>query len=213
MENVALVVFEVESEAYQAFSELKNDAVNSAYTILQIAVVQNRNGRIVSTDSFDSGVDSNDDTLKGGLIGLLVGLLGGPLGVILGGATGALIGNIKDSYDVGKNSSLLEYISTQLTPEETGLVILVQENDESALDLRLSRYDDRIVRFDAAKIADEVEQQENLDRELRRQAKEKLKAQRKADRSAAIAAKRDQLQGDFNNVKESIKATAQDAIN
>ena len=212
MENVALVVFEVESEAYQAFSELKNDAVNSAYTILQIAVVKNRDGRIITTDGFDSGTDSTDDTFKGGLIGLLVGILGGPLGVILGGATGALIGNIKDTRDVNKNASLLEYISTQLTPDETGLVILIQENDESALNLRLSKYDDTIVRFDAAKIADEVEQQEAIDKELRREAKERLKAQRKADRTAAIAAKRDQLQGDFDHVKDSIKTTAEDAI-
>ena len=212
MEKVALVVFEVESEAYQAFSELKNDAVNSAYTILQIAVVKNRDGRIITTDGFDSGTDSTDDTFKGGLIGLLVGILGGPLGVILGGATGALIGNIKDTRDVNKNASLLEYISTQLTPDETGLVILIQENDESALNLRLSKYDDTIVRFDAAKIADEVEQQEAIDKELRREAKERLKAQRKADRTAAIAAKRDQLQGDFDHVKDSIKTTAEDAI-
>ena len=212
MENVALVVFEVESEAYQAFSELKNDAVNSAYTILQIAVVKNRDGRIITTDGFDSGTDSTDDTFKGGLIGLLVGILGGPLGVILGGATGALIGNIEDTRDVNKNASLLEYISTQLTPDETGLVILIQENDESALNLRLSKYDDTIVRFDAAKIADEVEQQEAIDKELRREAKERLKAQRKADRTAAIAAKRDQLQGDFDHVKDSIKTTAEDAI-
>ena len=212
MENVALVVCEVESEAYQAFSELKNDAVNSAYTILQIAVVKNRDGRIITTDGFDSGTDSTDDTFKGGLIGLLVGILGGPLGVILGGATGALIGNIKDTRDVNKNASLLEYISTQLTPDETGLVILIQENDESALNLRLSKYDDTIVRFDAAKIADEVEQQEAIDKELRREAKERLKAQRKADRTAAIAAKRDQLQGDFDHVKDSIKTTAEDAI-
>ena len=34
MENVVMITFDVEAQAYQAFSQLKNDSVNSAYTIL-----------------------------------------------------------------------------------------------------------------------------------------------------------------------------------
>ena len=93
MENVVMITFDVEAQAYQAFSQLKNDSVNSAYTILQMAVIKNGDGKIVPVDGFDSGIDSTDDTWTGGLIGSVVGILGGPLGVLLGGdLTAALPG-------------------------------------------------------------------------------------------------------------------------
>ena len=40
MENVLMVLFEVESEAYQALAELRHDAVNSSYTISQMGLVR-----------------------------------------------------------------------------------------------------------------------------------------------------------------------------
>ena len=46
MENVVMITFDVEAQAYQAFSQLKNDSVNSAYTILQMAVIKNGDGKI-----------------------------------------------------------------------------------------------------------------------------------------------------------------------
>ena len=50
MENVIMITFDVEAQAYQAFSQLKNDSVNSAYTILQMAVIKNEDGKIVPVD-------------------------------------------------------------------------------------------------------------------------------------------------------------------
>ena len=79
MENVVMITFDVEAQAYQAFSQLKNDSVNSAYTILQMAVIKNEDGKTVPADGFDSGIDSTDDTWTGGLIGSVVGILGGQL--------------------------------------------------------------------------------------------------------------------------------------
>ena len=64
MENVVMITFDVEAQAYQAFSQLKNDSVNSAYTILQMAVIKNGDGKIVPVDGFDSGIDSTDDTWR-----------------------------------------------------------------------------------------------------------------------------------------------------
>lgn len=39
VENVIMVTFDMEPQAYEASSQLKNDSVNSAYTILQMAVL------------------------------------------------------------------------------------------------------------------------------------------------------------------------------
>ena len=138
MENVVMITFDVEAQAYQAFSQLKNDSVNSAYTILQMAVIKNGDGKIVPVDGFDSGIDSTDDTWTGGLIGSVVGILGGPLGVLLGASIGLLTGSIMDANDADDNSSLILYGSQALGEGKTAIVALVQESDEKAFDLRLA---------------------------------------------------------------------------
>ena len=160
MENVVMITFDVEAQAYQAFSQLKNDSVNSAYTILQMAVIKNGDGKIVPVDGFDSGIDSTDDTWTGGLIGSVVGILGGPLGVLLGASIGLLTGSIMDANDADDNSSLILYGSQALGEGKTAIVALVQESDEKAFDLRLADYRCTITRWDAGEIADEVEQAE-----------------------------------------------------
>ena len=98
MENVVMITFDVEAQAYQAFSQLKNDSVNSAYTILQMAVIKNGDGKIVPVDGFDSGIDSTDDTWTGGLIGSAVGILGRPLAVLLGASMPMLWGYFRNEW-------------------------------------------------------------------------------------------------------------------
>lgn len=44
--------------------------------------------RILPCEGFDSGVDTRDDTVKGGLLGGLVGILGGPIGMLFTGTMG-----------------------------------------------------------------------------------------------------------------------------
>ena len=94
-ENLLIVNYKNESDAYQALTEL--EALNDYYFIDQAAIVKKENGEYVVKEEYDSGVKTADDTVKGGLIGGLLGLLGGPVGVLLGGGAGATIGGIKDT--------------------------------------------------------------------------------------------------------------------
>ena len=197
MENVVMITFDVEAQAYQAFSQLKNDSVNSAYTILQMAVIKNGDGKIVPVDGFDSGIDSTDDTWTGGLIGSV----GGPLGVLLGASIGLLTGSIMDANDADDNSSLILYGSQALGEGKTAIVALVQENDEKAFDLRLADYQCTITRWDAGEIADEVEQAEQEQKQLAKEAREKLRAQKKADREKERAEKRAAIHQKFEDFK------------
>ena len=107
-ENVILVNYNVESEAYQALSELKRAAANANYTISQAAVVKKENGVLTTMDGFVNGSASGDDAWKGTLIGSLVGVLGGPLGILLGGSVGMLIGGAVDANEMADSASLLE---------------------------------------------------------------------------------------------------------
>ena len=179
MRDLVLVTFKESSRTYQAFSDLKLDSVNSAYTIYQMAVVEKSEGRIIVKDSFDSGIDTTDDTWKGGLIGTVIGILGGPLGILLGGATGALIGNSIDAGDASDNASLLLTISDDLSEGQTGLVILVDESEPKPLDLRLNQYECRIYRWNADEIEAEIEHSQQVQAELQKEARQKMKEQRR----------------------------------
>lgn len=202
MENVIMITFDVEAQAYQAFSQLKNDSVNSAYTILQMAVIKNEDGKIVPVDGFDSGIDSTDDTWTGGLIGSVVGILGGPLGVLLGASIGLLTGSIMDANDADDNSSLILYGSQALGEGQDGpLWHWCRRNDEKAFDLRLADYQCTITRWDAGEIADEVEQAEQEQKQLAKEAREKLRAQKKADREKERAEKRAAIHQKFEDFK------------
>ena len=205
MENVIMVLFDVESEAYQALSELKRDPINSSYTISQIGLVKQQNGRILPCEGFDSGVDTRDDTAMGGLIGGLVGIWGGPIGVLFSSSVGALIGSALDSDDAARNISMLEKVSEKLLDDQVALVALIQENDESAFDQRVSKFKTEILRWDAAVIAAEVEEAGKLEKEMQKVAREKLRAQKKEERRQDLEQKRNEIRADIEAFKEKFK--------
>ena len=159
-ENLILVNYKVESEAYQALSELKRDTSNANYTLSQAAIVKKENGTLNIMDGFVNGGTTGDDTWKGRLIGSLVGILGGPLGVLFGGSVGSLIGDSMDVKEMEGKSALLERAGGCLTDGETALLLLMQEADETALGAKLKDFQVSITRMDAAEIATEIEQAE-----------------------------------------------------
>lgn len=167
-ENLLFVNYKEESEAYQAFSDLKQ-AANDYYSISQAAIVKKENGEYIIKDEFDSAI-AMDDTLKGGLIGGLIGLLGGPLGVLYGGTVGAAIGELKDTGDILSQFGLIDYVYNHLPEGETALVILADEKGDAALTEKLNAFDVTIERIPAAKAAKEMEQAAEL--EFKREQKE-----------------------------------------
>ena len=191
MEYVTMVTFPVESQAYEAFSHLMNKPVTSSYTILQMVIVKNVDGNVVPKDGFDSGQDTTDDTWMGGLLGAAVGILGGPIGILLGGGVGLLAGSLVDESDAADNTSLLAYSSRSLLPGQTVLIALVQEDDSADFDIQILD-------------ADEVDQADQIQRELAKEARDKLRAQRKADRHEAIEKKRAEIKQKFEDFKKSL---------
>ena len=53
MENIVVSIFRVESEAFQAFSELKQFGQTENTKLAQVAIVTNEYGIIKVKDSFD----------------------------------------------------------------------------------------------------------------------------------------------------------------
>ena len=79
MKNVLVALFEVESEGYQAISNLSKMPDTGSYTIYQMALVKKEDGKVNVCESYDSGINTTDNTVNGGLIGALAGIFGGAL--------------------------------------------------------------------------------------------------------------------------------------
>lgn len=204
-ENVLIALFDVESEAYQAATELKSAAASEDYIISQLALVTKKDGKLFPADGFDTGIQTSNDTAGGALVGVLLGILGGPIGMLLGASYGALIGGAVDASDAAQNASLLEQVTGKLYDDSTAIIALVQEEDESALDAKLSKFRTTIVREDAAIVAEEVEEARQVERELQRQAREKLRAEKKESREQRIQERRNKIQADFAALKEKVR--------
>ena len=81
--NVVVTIFDIESEAFQAFNELSRATYGEGYDVYEAALVKVENGAVKMLDGF-SFAPADADTSTGIIIGSLVGIIGGPLGVLLG---------------------------------------------------------------------------------------------------------------------------------
>ena len=205
MENIIVVTFEVESEAYQAFSELKANTYNDSYVISQAALAKNSGGRIEALDWFNVGGVANDDAILGGVLGALIGIVGGPIGMLLGGSYGALVGSTVDLLDADQNNSMMEHVMGCVTDGATVLIAMVQEEEPSAFNANFAKYQSEVTRFDAAEIAVEVEEAQIMEEELAIQARKQARQERKEALQEKIAERQAKLQAEFKDLKADMK--------
>ena len=177
--NVVVAVFKVESEGYQALSELRQAAGAETYLVSAAALVKKEKDSCFYLDGFDTGVQTTNDTMIGGLIGMTIGILGGPLGMLLGGSYGALVGSTVDAGEAMFGASMLDQIADKLDDGMVALVALTEEENEEALDAKLSAYDTIIARFDAEAVAEEVDRAYEKQAEMARQARMELRKEKK----------------------------------
>ena len=189
--NVVITIFEVESEAFQAFTELRTKFTGAGYTAAEAALVRNKEGRIDMLDGFSLGKAADDDTAMGIMIGSLIGILGGPIGVILGAGIGGLAGNASDTDRAIDTVNGVAVVADKLFEGETAIVALVQE-DEPAFDAVFSGYKTTIVRYDAADIAADVDELRKIEEKVSEDVAAQLRAERKAERKAKFEAQVDE---------------------
>ncbi|MBR2594376.1 MAG: DUF1269 domain-containing protein [Firmicutes bacterium] len=203
-ENVIVINFDVESEAYQAFSDLKRIAVNPEFVISEACILKNVGGRMITRDFFDSGKETRDDANKGGLIGSLAGVLGGPLGIILCSGLGYIIGRTKDMADKEKNATLIERVCALIPEGATALVALASEMEYNSIDMRIEKFSGHITRLDAAEIAEEVEKAREIQRQMAKEARQKLREEKKKEAKQKVEERRAKMKADFDRIKAKI---------
>lgn len=200
-QNIIVSIFEVESEAYQALTQLKQYPGDERSYLSAAALVKKENGVMRTLDGFDTGMNTADDMAVGGLVGALFGILGGPIGILLGGSYGMLIGSAFDTDDALMNASMLEQIARKMVDGEVAIIGLAFEEEEEILDQKLSRFNTTIARFDAAAVALEVEDARALEAEMARQARQELREEKKAERKEKREEKKAKLSADWEGFK------------
>ena len=201
MENIIITTFAVESEGYQALTELKSHAVRAEYTISQAVLVKNEDGHFKRLDGFDTGAATRDDTRMGGILGALLGIAGGPVGMVIMGGYGALIGSAVDWGDAARSASLMEHVLGCVTDGDIALIALADEYQDGAYDSNFEKFDAESTRFSAAEVAVEIAEAERVQEEMAREAKKRLRETKKADRKQAIEDRREKLRAHFADVK------------
>lgn len=193
--NVVIAIFEVESEAFQAFSELRNAPSGEGYFAPEAALIKNKDNAIEVCDAYGYGAP-DAGTTKGIVIGSLVGILGGPVGVILGAATGAWVGSVSDGGRALDTASAVAVVASKIYEGEVAIAALVGE-DEPAFDAAFANYRTTIVRYDAADIADDVDRLYDLGAEISNQVLAEVKADRKAERADRREERRAKIKAQF----------------
>lgn len=206
--NVVITIFEVESEAHQAFNELKGKVVGEGYQVPEAVLLKNNAGTIEVIDGFGFA-PADADTSTGIVIGSLVGVLGGPVGVILGAATGAWAGSVSDSGRALDTASAVAVVAGKIFEGEIAIAALVVE-DEPAFDAVFADYKTTVARYDAADIADDVDRLYELGAEISNQVLAEVKADRKAERADRRAARREKIVAELEEYADATSRTMGD---
>ena len=201
-ESVFVVKFAVESEAYQAFSELKAAALTNDYVISQAFLVKNEGGKLVEKDEFDTGIETTNDMGAGALIGALVGVIGGPVGVLLGAGYGMVVGSTVDAMDITDNSLLINQVSSSVAEGESALLLLASEINEGSFTRAMEKFSAAVTEFDAGEVAEEVEKAIELEHQMKKEALLKMLEEKKTDHKEKIEAHKARIKADFEELKK-----------
>ena len=204
--NVVIAVFEVESEAFQAFNDLCRASAGEGYAVAEAALIKNKDNKIDVLDGFGAA-PAGSDTSAGIIIGSLVGLLGGPIGVIIGAAAGAWIGSASDTGRALDSASVVAVVASKLYEGEIAIAALVSE-DEPAFDAVFANYKTTIVRYDAADIADDVDRLYELEANINDQVVRELKEERKEERAEKREARREDIKTKMENQAKADEETS-----
>ncbi|WP_026926330.1 DUF1269 domain-containing protein [Granulicoccus phenolivorans] len=179
--NAIVVSFADSSNAYQAFSTLKNLAADERIVLVGAHLVtRDQNGRLSIPEGFDTEGDSG--LVGGGLIGLLIGILGGPIGMLFGWTAGMLIGGGSDVQRQDRTAGLLTDLSNSIPPGGTAIVAEVEEFTPEVLNEAMGALGGVILRRPAEQVLAELEVTEEAYEQARKEAEKKAKEERKAER-------------------------------
>lgn len=171
--RVIVMNFEVESQAYQGFSELKKLAAEGQIKGEQMAVVTHSNDgqHKFKVEDFIDFTGSNK-TSTGGLIGMLVGILVGPLTMLLGWVGGSMIGATQDAKEIKNARNIFEFLVSDIAEGQTGLILIAEEEDNRPInEVIINQLRGGISRFDYDEVEVEIKKAQQVETDTKNNAK------------------------------------------
>ena len=205
MEHIVAALFDVPSEAYQAFTELKGFPQNDETRIAQAVLLKKENGVISVAAAFDPLRQVGSDMLTGTLVGSVLGILGGPLGMLFGAGVGAWVGSMGSSEEAMAQATLLETVATRLKNGDVAIIALAQERSEAPLDQFFGRFKTLVARWDAWRIQQEVVDAEQVQADLHERVRAELRTRRSEERHEMFEEFRQSLRQKFEDLKAMFK--------
>ncbi|WP_321384027.1 DUF1269 domain-containing protein [uncultured Enterococcus sp.] len=170
--RVIIMNFDVESQAYQAFSEIKRLHMEKQLKGEQMAVVTHTNEgahQFKINDFLD--FTGSDHTSKDSLIGMVIGILGGPLGILLGWFAGSLIGATQDAKEIQGAQSTFQFMTEKISVGQTGLMLIAEEEDNRPLNhLVMNELGGEITRLEYEEVAKEIEKAKAVEKKVQEAA-------------------------------------------
>jgi uncharacterized membrane protein len=135
MENILVVVFDSEKEAYEGLSVLNQLDCDGIITVYAGTVIQKDASGTVSITETQGNFPS--ETIAGTALGSLIGLLGGPAGFGLGATIGGLTGIIRDLHAARVNSHFVDDVAAMLKPGKFAVAADVSEELIAPINTRM----------------------------------------------------------------------------
>ncbi|OJG73350.1 hypothetical protein RV11_GL001130 [Enterococcus phoeniculicola] len=167
--RVILLTFDIESQSYQAFSEIKKLHVSREIKGDQMAVVTHTNDgnhKFTIDDFIDFTGNNNAST--GGMIGMLLGVLVSPLAILLGWFAGGMIGATRDAKEIKDAQSVFESVVNQIGEGMTAVILIADEEDNRPLNqLVMNELGGQITRLDYDEVEDEIKNAQHVESETK----------------------------------------------
>lgn len=144
MDKMIVVVFDTDTQAYEASRALQALNNEGSIVVYSGAVVEKSNdGTVQVRDAVDEGPIG---TAIGMSVGTLIGALGGPAGVLAGAAIGGLTGMYADTYNVLVDGEFVQDVASQLENGKCALVAEINEVWTTPVDTRMEEIGGTVIR-------------------------------------------------------------------
>ncbi|CAM3317375.1 DUF1269 domain-containing protein [Vagococcus fessus] len=167
--RVIVLNFDIESKAYQAFSEIKKLHVSKQIKGEQLAVVRHSedgNHKFEIKDFID--FTGSNHSAKDSTIGMFIGLLGGPLGMMFGWFAGSMIGGAKDVKEVKEATAIFEFVASHIKEGETSALMIADEDDNRPLnELIFNQLGGHINRVEFEEVEEAIEEAQKMENEAK----------------------------------------------
>jgi len=154
---LTMTLFPVESEAYQAFSELKR---NQDINIQEAVLLQKKGAMLILCEAFEN--NSGSTFLKA-----FTHILSGPVGLLLEAGEDR-------SSDILRNGSLLERIVYELGDDSTAIFVLARQGYQHIASA-FNQYNGNTANYDASCLLLELEEAHNIQEAMEQRARAALR--------------------------------------